>query len=62
MGALIVVVLVLLAGIGVAWWWLGRARAVERNARSASQRAEVDARIMKQYRPSPPSGPTGMGG
>ena len=61
MGVLIVVVVLLVLGIVGAWWWMGRARAVERKARSDSQRAELDARIMKQYRPSPPTGPTGMG-
>jgi hypothetical protein len=61
MGALVVVVAVLVVGIALAWWWMGRARAVERRDRAAAQRAEVDARIMQQYRPSPPSGPPGMG-
>jgi flagellar basal body-associated protein FliL len=61
MGVLVVVVVLLVVGIVGAWWWIGRARAVEHKAQSASQRAEIDARIMKQYRPSPPTGPTGMG-
>jgi hypothetical protein len=61
MGVLVVVVAALVVGIALAWLWMGRARAVERRDRSAVQRAEVDARLMKQYRPSPPSGPTGMG-
>jgi hypothetical protein len=52
MGFWLVVVAVVLVGIAVAWWWSGRIRAGERDARSAAQRAEVDARIQKQYRPS----------
>ena len=52
MGFLIVVVVVAAAGIALAWWWVGRARAVERNARTTAGRAELDARIQQQYRPS----------
>jgi hypothetical protein len=61
MGVLIAVVAVAVVGIVLAWWWVGRARAVEQNARSAASRAEADARITRQYRPSggkPPTGPT----
>jgi flagellar basal body-associated protein FliL len=61
MGALVVVVVLLVVGIALAWWWVGRARAVERRDKSAVQRAEIEARIMKQYRPSPPSGRPGKG-
>jgi type II secretory pathway pseudopilin PulG len=52
MGFLIGVVVLAVAGIALAWWWVGRARAVERNARSAAGRAEIEARIQQQYRSS----------
>ena len=60
MGVLIAVVVVAVVGIALAWWWVGRARAVEQNARTAASRAQLDARIMRQYRPSggkPPANP-----
>ncbi|HEX5088396.1 MAG TPA: hypothetical protein VFV89_11355 [Nocardioides sp.] len=62
MGVLIAVVAVVVVGIALAWWWSGRARAVERDARTAARRAEVDARIMNQYRPSGGNPPTTPGG
>jgi hypothetical protein len=52
MGVLIALVVVAVVGIALAWWWVGRARAVERNARTAASRAAVDARIKRQYRSS----------
>ena len=60
MGVLVVVVVLLVVGITLAWGWVGRARAVERDARSAAQRARIDARIKQQYRPTrgnPPANP-----
>jgi hypothetical protein len=58
MGVLIAIVAVAVVFIALAWWWVGRARAVEQNARSAASRAEADARIMRQYRPSGGNPPT----
>ena len=57
MGLWIALLALAVVGIAVAWWWSGRIRASERDARSAAQRADVDARIMKQYRPSGPPSP-----
>jgi type II secretory pathway pseudopilin PulG len=60
MGVVIAIVVVAVLAVALAWWWVGRARAVEHNARSAAQRAEVDARIQQQYRASrgnPPAKP-----
>jgi hypothetical protein len=56
MGILIAVVAVAVVGIVLAWWWIGRVRATERDARAATERAHHEARLMKQYRPggSPP--------
>jgi cytochrome oxidase assembly protein ShyY1 len=59
MGVLIAVVAVAVVFIALAWWWVGRARAVEQNARSAASRAEADARIMRQYRSARRNPPTG---
>ena len=50
-----VVLAVVVVGLAVAFWWVSRIRGSERDALTAAQRAQVDARIMKQYRSGPRS-------
>jgi hypothetical protein len=55
MGVLVAVVALCVVGVVLAWWWVGRARAVERDARTAAGRAQVDARLQQHYRGGRPS-------